>query len=346
MGDIKLNGGSNSGVPIVAEDAQPPTSEVKSKAALCSDPAAINVHGNPVAKQITDPSGWSPGSGGSVDPRLATRLASKDSQASIRPNQAAQLLEHTNLSMAGINGKAKPGLFSKVTIAKEYGDPISTGVNADGSFYLPASLGMNRPITVTFEGDGGALSIKAKSSDVQGGASTGFRGIPIKTGMGEVKRSEDLKGALAFPSEPAQYEWTPGAPQPIKAEQAAQLLEHTNLSMAGISGKAKPGLFSKVTIAKEYGDPISTGVNADGSFYLPASLGMNRPITVTFEGDGGALSIKAKSSDVQGGASTGFRGIPIKTGMGEVKRSEDLKGALAFPSEPAEFARVAPRPFQ
>lgn len=312
------------------------------------DLTAIDVQGNLVSAQISGPGAWTADAGGVENPqlkRLALRGDEVDHGTPISKSEAAQLFDHAHLSMGMLTGQLKPGLFTKVTVHSELQKAQEAEVSRSGRYYLPVSLGMNRPITVTFEGPQGTLTVQTHSSNVRPGAATGFDGIPIKTSFGEIKRSEDLPGALAFRSEPAQYSWKAAAPAPISAAQAAEQLRFANLNMGGVHGEAKPGLFDRVTIEKPGLAPISGEVAASGHFWLQASLGMNQPITLTFEGKQGTLQIKAKSSAVGPGAATGFAGIPIQTSFGEIKRSEDLKGALAFRSEPAEFLAGPARPF-
>jgi hypothetical protein len=309
---------------------------------------AIEVQGNPISTEISGTSGWAADAGGVENPqlkRLALSGGDVDRGAAISKAEAAQLFDYAHLSMGMLSGQLKPGLFTKVTVHSELQKAQEAEVSRSGRYYLPVSLGMNRPITVSFEGPQGTLTIDTHSSNVRPGAATGFDGIPIKTSFGEVKRSEDLKGALAFKSEPAHYRWKAAAPAPISAAQAAEQLRFANLNMGGVHGEAKPGLFDRVTIAKAGMAPISADVDASGRFSLQANLGMNQPITLTFEGKQGTLQINAKSSAVGPGAATGFAGIPIRTSFGEIKRSETLKGALAFPSEPAEFLAGPTRPF-
>lgn len=313
-----------------------------------TDLTAIEVQGNLISAQISGPGGWTADAGGVENPQL-TRLALRgndlDLGAPISKAEAAQLFEHAHLSMGMLSGQLKPGLFTKVTVHSELQKDQEAEVGPSGRYYLPVSLGMNRPITVTFEGPQGTLTVQTRSSNVRPGAATGFDGIPIKTGFGEIKRSEDLEGALAFKSEPADYHWKAAAPTPLSKAQAAEQLRFANLNMGGVHGEAKPGLFDQVTISKPGMAPVSAKVEGSGAFSVRATLGMDQPITLTFQGRQGSLVIKARSSDVGPGAATGFAGIPIQTSFGEIKRSEDLKGALAFRSEPAKFLAVAPNPF-
>lgn len=311
-------------------------------------PTGTDTQRNPIAAEISRPPAWVASAGG-VESHLLTRLAQKssgvDRDAPISSAEAAQLFEYAHFNMGLLSGRLQPGLFSQVTVRPEFQKPTSAEVSASGRFYVPVSLGMNRPVAIIFEGSRGALTISTQGSNVRPGAATGFEGIPIKTSDGEIKRSEDLKGALAFKSEPAQYVWSRAAPQPISKSQAAELLRFANLNMGGVRGAAMPGLFEKVTISKPGMQPVSSEVDAVGNFSVGASLGMNQPITLTFEGRQGTLVINAESSNVRSGAATGFEGIPIKTSDGQIKRSEDLKGALAFESQSAEYRLTPGDPF-
>lgn len=279
------------------------------------------------------------GTGGAQ--QVGVRALGFSPAAPMTPAAANRLFDHLHLSMGSLSGQAAPGLFDTVRISRPYQADVVSEVGADGRFFTQASMGAKRPITVTFSGPGGELTIQSNSSNVSPGAATTFEGLNIRDYDGKSQRPEDLRGALRFRAEPASYSFRAPAPAEISPQAAAEHFEHANFSNGGLSGRTVPGAFSKVTFDVGY-SKSSAEVSSDGQFWVRGSVGIDRPVTITFEGPAGTLVIDTKGPKTPPGATTGVTGIPIRDSFGKVSLPEDLPGALRFSAQAATYRFAAP----